>query len=151
MSDLEPITEEKPKAKRGAKTTRQQAHTNKARPRRISMSEGFKLDVPEWCKADKDFYYRWIADRDGRVQRAKQAAYEPVKDPDTGENIVVFHNVNMHLMKLPAEFRVEDVALKNKKIVDTLKAEQKLKDGEYIPDGRKAPLQRDSDLLDPLA
>lgn len=143
-------TEERLPEERQRKTRTSKSKENQARPPRVTMSAGFKLEIPVEFKNDEEYYYRWIADREGRVERARQAYYEHVKDA-RGNDIVVKHEVDMYLMRLPMEYREEDIALKDSKVVDTLKAEQKLGNGEYIPEGNKAPLQRDSDLLDPLA
>jgi hypothetical protein len=154
MSEQLGLEAETPKKKRNSKTpstTRAgRAHSNKARPKRISMSAGMKLDVPPEFMDDTEFYYRWINDKKGRIQKAIRAGYEHVKD-ELGGNFMYPGDPDMYLMKLPMPYRKEDELAKEQKIINTMKQEQKLSDGEYIPEGKKGVIQKDEDLLDPLA
>jgi len=133
------------------KTTRaDKAHDNTGLPKRVPLSAGAKLHVPQSMLDDESFYYRWLEDKPGRISQAKQAMYEHVLD-EHGNNWVYRGNPDMYLMRLPIEYRKEDIALKDQRITDTLKQEQKLGESEYIPQGKKGSLQRDEDLHDPLA
>ncbi len=116
------------------------------RPRRVAMQARKKL---EFIQQDPNYYYRWIQNRDGKLQMAKEAWYGPVKD-DKGQEI--FRQSGpypLHLMRLPMKYRLEDEAEKQERVIETIKHESKLKQDEYIPDGRSHVVQKDGDF-DPL-
>lgn len=135
-------TEEKPK--RGRKPNRPSQ-----RPPRQSMVAGMKLLYPEHLK-DPDYEYRWFADNPGRVGQAEGAYWEHVTHKD-GSEVVVRGPTDMYLMRIPREYFEEDKKLKEQRIVNTMKEENKLGKDEYIPEGRSGAIQKDSDLHDPLA
>lgn len=98
----------------GGQTRESAAHSTK-RPQRIMMGgDDLILTVPQrYLKPDG--YYRWIADREGRIERAKAAWYDFVTD-ENGVNITrSSKGTKMYLMVLDKQYRDEDVALKQKK------------------------------------
>ncbi len=116
------------------------------RPRRIAMQARKKLD---FLHQEPNFYYRWMQDRDGRIDQAKEAGYEFVKD-DNGQEIKRQSGPHpLYLMRLPMKWRIEDEAAKQAKVIETIKHESKLKEDEYIPEGHSHVVQKDGDF-DPL-
>ena len=117
------------------------------RPVRVPMSVGKRLDQ---TGLDPNFYYRWMNDRDGRLEQAKQAGYDFATD-EQNQHITRTSGPNrLHLMKLPMKYRLQDEALKQSKVVKTLQKENELAPDEYLPDGRHHALQREADDYDPL-
>ena len=120
---------------------------NPVRPVRVPMAAGKRL---EYSNLDPNYYYRWMSDKDGRLEQAKQAAYEFALD-EKGEHIIRHSGPNrLILMKLPMEYRLEDEKLKQQRVVETLQKENQLAPDEYLPEGRKHALQREADDYDPL-
>jgi hypothetical protein len=111
------------------------------RPPRVRMQQGENLSILG-IKLDNDnFYHRWFQEdptRPGRVDAAKAAYYEPVKD-DEGNAIVRNSGAGkMHLMRIPLEYRLEDEAVKREQVKRTLGEQTKLGPNEYAPDKRSA-------------
>lgn len=103
---------------------------------------------------EENFYYRWLQNKDGRLEQARQAGYEPVmKD---GQAIVRNKGAfPMHLMRLPMKYRQQDLDRKAQEVNNTLIEKNKLASDEYIPgqkDGtRSHVLERDRSAdFDPL-
>ena len=63
----------------------EEAHKPK-RPARVPMGATLKLEFGSITE-DPKFHFRVVSDRDGRIQQAKQAWYEHVKD-ENGDNIL---------------------------------------------------------------
>jgi len=158
MNDLQPI--EAPK--RGRRPTikgesvneisrEDVAHNPKNRGRIPMSGDRQYITFPEHRK-DKNYHYRMCADDGANIEMRIDAGYEFVLNEDgskytrRGRDGVMFY-----AMRQPIEFRNEDLELKRKQNSATLLGEQKLKAGEYIPDGRTSIVQRDSDLIDPMA
>lgn len=115
--------------------TREAAAHDAGRPRRISMSNMKKLDIPEGIM-EKGYYYRWFQDKDGRIQQAKAAYYEHVTD-EQGNNFTRNSGpYTLYLMRLRQEYRDEDNLLKRQRVAATLEAEAHIGAGEYAPDPR---------------
>ena len=128
--------------------TRDDAAHSASRPPRVPMSATLKLEFPGLCD-DPNYHYRVISDRDGRIEQAKQAWYEHVKD-HSGNNAVRHAGLYaQYLMKIEKKYWNEDQKLKQDKVSGKLRAEQKLASDEYLPDGRHHALQKDE--YDPLA
>lgn len=98
----------------GGETRESAAHSTK-RPKRIMMGgDDLILSVPARYM-DPNKYYRFIADREGRIDRAKEAWYEFVTD-ENGVNITrSSKGTKMYLMALDKEYRDDDVKLKQKR------------------------------------
>ena len=79
--------------------------------------------------------------------QADAAYFEKVKV----DGVVVMRKgpVDMYLMRLPVEYRNEDLALKKQAVKGKMLEEQKLGKDEYIPDDRAAAIQKEE--IDPLA
>jgi len=131
-----------------SKTRAVKAKENKARPKRVPMSAGAKLVIPEGLVDRKKFYPRFIADDPGRLAQAELARYEYVVD-EKGNKVIRNGVVDLYLMKLPMEYREEDLKLKAKRVSDSMIETQKMGKDEYLPEGKKAALERED--LDPLA
>ena len=97
----------------GGRTRESAAHSTK-RPARVAMGQAdLILTVPSRY-LDPNKYHRFIADRDGRVDKAKEAWYEFVTD-ENGVNIVrSSKGTKMYLMALDKQYRDDDVKLKQK-------------------------------------
>lgn len=97
----------------GGKTRDSAAHSN-GNPVRIRMgSADLMLTVPDRY-LDPTKYHRFIADRDGRIDKAKGAWYEFVTD-ENGVNIVrSSKGTKLYLMALDKTYRNDDVLLKEK-------------------------------------
>ena len=100
------------------------AKTPKNRPPRVAMVAGSKLTIPAEFRDDKKHYYRWMANDAGRVDQADAAYFEKVKV----DGVVVMRKgpVDMYLMRLPIEYRNEDLALKKQAVKGKMLEEQKL-------------------------
>ena len=114
------------------------------RPPRVPMSAGKKLD---YRNVEEGWHYRWVQDRDGRLDQAKAAYYEFVEED--GNKVVRQSGPHpLFLMRIEQRYYDEDQALKLQAARDRLKSEQTLDDGEYIPDGKSHVLEKDD--YDPL-
>ena len=107
------------------------------RPPRVPVGQGLNLDTGGLDLDKESYYYHWVLempDRPGGIQKAKAAYYEHVTD--ASGNIVTrpagggFH----YLMRLPVEYRKEDLVLKKNKVLATMDAETRIGPGEYAPD-----------------
>ena len=162
---MEPTTEAQQPKKRGRpradKTTHQaensrvgleqdrvEAAHSPERPARLPMGATLKLEFGNLCD-DPKYHFRVISERDGRIEQAKQAWYEHVKDHN-GDNVVRHGGqYKQYLMKIEKKYWDQDQQLKQKKLAAKLRQEQVLKADEYIPDGHHHVLQKDD--YDPLA
>lgn len=113
------------------------------RAKRIGMQQRKKLD---YIYQDSKYYYRWMQDRDGRIQHAREAGYEFVTDENGQEIQRRSGPYSLHLMRLPIQYRIEDEKAKQAKVIETIKHESKLKEDEYIPDGQKHVVQKNGDF-----
>ena len=122
------------------------------RPPRVALSTQFRLSFPE--AVDRDVWYYYVfSDHDGNIQSAEGAHYAHVKD-SAGNNITRQRGpYKQFLMKLPMKYRLEDLKLKDKKILGSIvKEQQDMEPGEYLPDGRHHVIQKDEyDPTNPLA
>ena len=129
-------------------TDRKEAAHAPKRPPRVSMGATLKLEFGE-LTADKNYHYRVFSDRDGRIEQAKAAWYEHVKDHN-GNNVVRHAGkYPQYLMRIEKKYWEEDQKLKQDQVSSKLREEQRLAADEYIPDGRHHVLQKDD--YDPLA
>jgi len=118
------------------------------RPPRVPMSSTLKLKFGS-VTDDPNYHFRVFSDRDGRIEQAKQAWYEHVKDGN-GDNIVRHSGpYTQYLMKIKKKYWDADQLLKQKSLSAKIQEEQKLANDEYVPDGRHHVLQKDD--YDPLA
>ena len=142
----------KPGPKPGSKKPGTKSRTGKiqgrvTRQNRVPMSQGANLFIPEHLK-ESGFYYRFAQDKDGRLDKMMQAGYEFVMSD--GERYSVASGANrLYAMKLPQEYRDDDLKLKDKAAKATIVNEQKMSEGEYLPDDRKHVIEKDD--YDPLA
>lgn len=128
----------------GNQSRTDKAHSNKARPKRIPMSSGNKLHVPESVKEEGYFYY-WALDRKGMIEQLEAAYYEKVRDDRKDPITVPAGGGETHyLMRIEQEYYDEDFANQQKRNNETTnKQMQSVGDGEYIPEGRKAVVERE--------
>jgi len=122
-------------------TTRNEELREDRKTERVSMAKGVNLDV----KVKDGYIGRWVSLAiEGRVQRLQEAGYEfqvdalgnQIKRSKGGSDLV--------LMIVPEEYWREDFELGQKKIDDQVNEQQRLSKDEYIPDGRKGVISRDS-------
>jgi hypothetical protein len=161
-NDLIPLNEqEKPKAKKkpGPKPKASKestteagrsaaAHSPQGRAR-IPMGTGFTISYPEHLK-DPDFFYYFVADDGGKVNRRIDAGFDHVLNDDGTKYIRRGNDgIDMVLMRQPMIYRNEDIELKRSESSAIVKAEQALRPGEYIPEDRTSKVQKD-DQLDPM-
>ena len=123
------------------------AHANPKRPR-IPMGVGLNFEYPEH-KKDPDYFYYGVSQEN--VDRRMDAGFEFVLNDDgskfqrKGRDGSIMYCMRQHM-----DYRNEDLQLKSEMRSATMKAEQKLLAGEYLPEGRTSKVQRDTDLIDPL-
>ena len=108
------------------------------RPARIPLGYGYNLDTSGLILDKENYYHRWffeMSNSPGTIAGAKAAYYEHVTI-DGGNNVTrPGKGAGMHyLMRLPMKYRLEDLALKNKLVLDTMDQEAQIGPGEYAPD-----------------
>lgn len=123
---------------------------------RIPMSDTFVLGG---ISKEDGFYYRWVQDRDARVEQCLQGGYEGARN-GTGQVIIRKKGAYpMVLMRIPNKYRKEDLAKKRERVNNELRSKNVVdRSGiapEYIPgeeDGtRKFVIERDRTAdFDPL-
>ena len=110
-----------------------------ARPARVLLSRGGKLDIAEHKLDDKNYRYYWFLDdpqKPGRVQAAVAAYWEHVTNAQ-GQAITRPSGSNTHyLMRLPMKYAMEDLELKREKVRATMDKETSIGRNEYAPDQR---------------
>ena len=126
--------------------SREDAAHSSGRPERISMSNMKKLEIPEGIK-EEGFYYRWFQDRDGRLNQAKAAYYQPVVDEQGNSYTRNSGPYTLHLMRLPQQYRDEDNQLKKQRVAATLEAEAHIGQGEYAPDSKTGKAEGGSSAI----
>lgn len=106
------------------------------RPKRIPMRGGSNLGTGGYKLDEKNYYYHWFNEhpsKPGRVQSAEAAYYEFCRD-EQGEKISRgTGGGTIYLMRLPMEYRMEDLALKKIRVERTMQEEAKLAPDEYAP------------------
>ena len=118
------------------------------RPARVPMSATLKLEFGS-VTDDPNYHFHVFSSRDGRIEQAKQAWYEHVKDHN-GDNIVRHSGPHTQfLMKIHKKYWDADQVLKQKGLSAKIQAEQTLAPDEYLPDDRHHVLEKDD--YDPLA
>ena len=107
---------------------------------RVSMAKSQILDNGQ----REGYARRWInLNVVGRREQLEAAWWKPVTDADGNEMKVSKNGATMLLMEIPLEYYNQDIAAGQQKVTDVVKANQRLEQDEYTPDGR-SPLQRDS-------
>ena len=128
----------------GGPVTREAVREPK-RPPRIIMGQGQNLSIPKGLVDETKYKPYWFAESEtkiGRVQRAKDAYWEHVKD-ENGNNYVRGSGPDtMNLMILPLEYWEYDLDLKRKNAQATLDSETKIGKGEYSPIGKDSAITR---------
>lgn len=95
------------------------AHTPD-RPSRIPMGSLSRLAIP-FAIDEEHYFYKYLTE--SRHHQALQAYYEPVQNPDSGVvHKVAFKGDTLVLMRLPKEYREQDLLEKRKKVINTLKS-----------------------------
>lgn len=117
------------------------------RPPRVPMANTLKLQFNGKLD-EKNYYYRWFKEDDGRLGQALNAYYDHVVI-DGHKVKRQYRATTQYLMQLPKEYRKEDEKLKEAAIKGKLSEKQTLEKGEYLPDDRHHTLQADN--YDPLA
>ena len=115
--------------------SREETAHSSGRPPRVSMQNMKKLEFPEHLKED-GFYYRWFQDRNGRVNQAQGAYFEVVADEQGNSTRREVGKYPMIFMRLPQEYRDEDVRLKKERVAATMEEEAALGYNEYAPDAK---------------
>ena len=119
------------------------AHSAK-RPARVRMAVGQTLNVDN---KDPNYVYRWFKDNPGRIEQAQAAYWDFVKKDGT-KDTRPSGPFTMYLMRIEKKYWEEDQLLKQTAIIDTMKKQNKMEEGEYLPDGHHHALQKDD--YDPL-
>lgn len=120
------------------------AHENKARPARVPMTGGNKLDIPAHLKRTGYQYY-WAVDRKGMMEQMEAAWWTKLKK-DNGEYLTVpAGNGEIHYaMEIEQKYYDEDMARQQKQNIETTNNQaQALGEDEYVPMGRKAVTERE--------
>lgn len=118
------------------------------RPARVPMTNTLKLQYNHTLDLE-NYFYRWFRSENGRLDQAKAAYYEHVKDDQGGNVIRAYRASEQYLMRIPLKYYKEDQKLKEDALKGKLKTEQELSKDEYLPDDRHHTLQADD--YDPLA
>jgi len=111
------------------------------RPERIPLTQQFRLSIPTGIKED-GFVYRYIRDSAERVEGFQNAWWVPVVDgygkpvrKASGEGYLL-------LYKIEEKYYNEDLAEKEKKPINLLVEQAKLRKGrnysEYVPEGQES-------------
>lgn len=109
-------------SKQEAGLSREAAAHTPDRPKRIRMGALSKLAIPFAIDEVKFFHYYFLEEK---VHQAQQAYYEQVQNPDTGVvHKVQFKNETLVLMRLPMQYRKEDLQEKRKSVINTLQDEK---------------------------
>jgi hypothetical protein len=127
-------------------TTKGKPGRKPERPDRVPMSAGAKLALDG--TEQPEFHYRWVQDRDGRVEQAGRAWYEFDLDSEGNKKVVSSGPYPLYRMKIEKKYYDDDQDLKLKRSQDKIKLEQKISQGEYLPDDRSHAVQKDE--YDPL-
>ena len=124
------------------------AHSNNKRAKRIPMSAGNKLHVPEALKKEGYFYY-WAIDRKGMIEQMERAWYEKVKGDDGKPLTVPAGNGETHYaMRIEQEHYDKDIAAQQSLNIDaSTKQAHKLGEEEYIPDGSGNVVQHEREIV----
>jgi len=118
---------------------------NPSRAPRVPMVAGKNLELP----IRKGYHRHWFINKPGRIEQAENAYWGFIFD-DTGSKITRPSGpFLMFAMEIEDRYWKEDNDLKNKKTIDTLRAEQELSVDEYVPEGRSHVLEKDN--YDPLS
>lgn len=133
--------------------SRQEKAHSSGRPRRISMNNMKKLEIPDGIM-EEGYYYRWFQDRNGRINQAHTAYYEHVVDEQGNNYTRQSGPYTMYLMRLRQDYRDEDLKLKKERVEATLESEAQIGHQEYAPDpetgkaegGKSAIQHRPSDI-----
>lgn len=107
------------------------------RPERVPMDQGMNLDIPNLSLDTENYYHRWFAEhpnKPGKVDRAEAAYYEFVTTPQ-GKKVTRNSGSGgtFYLMKLPKEYRQQDLNAKKRKSERMLMDEAQIKGNEYAP------------------
>ena len=122
-----------------------EAHSS-GRPKRISMNNMKKLDIPDSLMED-GYYYRWFQDKDGRIGQAQSAYYEHVVD-EQGTNFTRASGpFTMHLMRLKQAYRDEDNLLKRQRVAATMEEQAAIGEGEYAPNAQTGKAEGGSSAI----
>jgi hypothetical protein len=116
--------------------------------RRVPMHGAVDDNIPHEAR-DPNFHFRWCADYDkGKIERYKGALWEFVLRD--GEKIKRPGGEPLYLMKLPIEYREQDLLAKRGKITDinremqnNSKVDKKSAVPDYLPDGQDSVTERD--------
>ena len=122
----------------------QSAHKNKSRPKRVPLSAGNKLHIPEHLKEEGYFYY-WAIDRKGMIEQMEAAYYEKVLDDQDKPLTVPAGGGDTHYaMRIEQKYYDEDIAAQQRLNIDaTAKQAQTLGEEEYVPMGKSHVAERE--------
>jgi hypothetical protein len=110
------------------------------RTTRIPMGRNQRLDAIALPFLKPGFYHRFCLDKPGRLETYLSAGYEFVTNSN-GKHVTFPSGANhLHLMKLPDEFRKEDLNAREEEIASRFAREVKIEKDEYSPDGAKVAL-----------
>ncbi len=124
------------------------AHTNKERPKRIPMTSGNRLDVPESLK-EEGYKYYWQLDSKGAVEQMKRAYWELVSD-DRGEKVTVpaGSGETLYLMRIEQQYYDEDMkAQQDRNNITSTNQAQNIGENEYVPDGSQSVVQKEREFV----
>ena len=119
------------------------AHSAKKRVR-VPIGSGNKLHVsPELM--EEGYHYYWAVDRPGQIHMFEAAGYEKVTDSRGDLVTTPAGNGETHmLMRVDNEYYDEDFEAAQQKVTDTTEQKaQQIGEHEYVPQGKKKPVERD--------
>jgi len=128
------------------------AHAPEGRPERVKLTGNYKTQFPLYKRDDKKYYYYVFADvpDEGKIDAAKASYYEQCFYENGSPCVVRPNGLPHHLMRIPIEYKIQDDLDRERDVRATLGESNKIKDGEYAPNGGKSAFTvNDDDPLDP--
>lgn len=115
-----------------------EAKTPTGRPKRVPLTQQFKLQIPAGIK-EEGFVYRYIRDHAERVEAFEGAWWQPVKD-GAGRPIKKASGMSGYLLlyKIEQKYYDEDQLVKQKRPINLLIENAKLSKSEYVPEDRES-------------
>lgn len=137
-----PADEEKSDPRESSGTREEKMAMEEKRTTRIPMGRQQRLDAiaAPYQKKLQDFYLRFALDKPGRLEQYLAAGYEFVNDSNGKHVTFPSGSFHLHLMKLPLEFRKEDLEAREADISSRIVQEVKLAQDEYSPENAESAL-----------
>ncbi len=119
-----------------------QRSLHERRAERIPMGRHERLSgiAAPYLRTHTNCYLRFAIDKPGRLEQYLSAGYEFVTDSNGKKVTFPSGSNHLYLMKLPLEFRKEDLAAREEEISSRLMQELQPHPDEYVPEGQESAL-----------